>query len=128
MTTEEQRRAMVLTGVVAGEWTVQEGATTLGRSERPVRRLMAAYVAHGPAALVHGNRGRSPAHALDAPTRSRVVALARERYTGFTDQHFTEKLATDELDARARDRAAHPAGGGHRQSPHAATTSASQPA
>jgi hypothetical protein len=57
--TREQRRALVLTRVVAGDWTPGPAALALGRSERQVRRLVAAVRAGGPAALVHGNRGRT---------------------------------------------------------------------
>ena len=93
---QEQQRAIVLTRVLTGEWTQAEAATSLGLSERQVRRLVRAYQANGPAALVHGNRGRRPVHALPAATRERVVALAREKYSGFNDQHLTEKLAAEE--------------------------------
>ena len=96
LTMQEQQRAIVLTRVLVGEWTQAEAATSLGLSERQVRRLVRAYQTNGPAALVHGNRGRRPVHALPAATRERVVALAQEKYTGFNDQHLTEKLAVEE--------------------------------
>jgi transposase len=92
LTAKEQKRAMALNRVLAGEWTPAEAATSLGLSERQVRRLVGAYRAEGPAALVHGNRDRKPAHALSASTRERVLALARGRYAGFNDVHLTEKL------------------------------------
>jgi transposase len=96
LTPEDQRRAVVLTRVAAGEWTQAEAATTLGLSVRQVRRLVTAYRAEGPAALVHGNRGRTPAHALTDRTRAQVRELARTKYAGFNDHHLTDKLATDE--------------------------------
>jgi transposase len=86
---------MALTRVLAGEWTRREAAGMLGLSERQVGRLLAAYRQRGPAALVHGNRGRRPAHALAPEIRQRVVELARGRYAGFNDQHLTEKLAQE---------------------------------
>ena len=92
MTQREQQRALALSRVVAGEWSQQEAATSLGLSERHVRRLVGAYREHGPAALVHGNRERTPAHALSAATRERVLVLARGRYAGLNDVHLTEKL------------------------------------
>ncbi len=96
LTKREQQRAMVLTRVVAGEWTQAEAAMSLGLSERQVRRLVRTYQTVGPAALAHGNRGRAPRHALSDATRDRVVALAREKYVGLGDQHLTEKLADEE--------------------------------
>jgi transposase len=89
----EQQRTMGLTRVLAGEWTRREAAGVLGLSERQVGRLLAAYQQRGPAALVHGNRGRRPAHALAPEIRQRVVELAQGRYAGFNDQHLVEKLA-----------------------------------
>jgi hypothetical protein len=83
---------MVLNRVLAGEWRLEQAALTLGLSERQVRRLRGGYQQAGPAALVHGNRGRQPVHALPLAVRERVVALARGKYAGFNHQHLTEKL------------------------------------
>src|SRR5687768_4561927 len=88
----EQKRAMVLTRVVSGQWTREEAAGVLGLSERHLRRLLAAYRADGPAGLTHGNRGRPSARAVAQVVRERVVELARGPYAGFNDQHLTEKL------------------------------------
>ena len=96
LSTQDQQRAKALTRVIAGEWTVAEAATSLGLSSRQVRRLVQVYQAEGPAGVVHGNRGRRPAHALSEEVRAQVVRLARETYTGFNDQHLTEKLAAQE--------------------------------
>lgn len=87
---------MVLNRVLAQEWSQHEAAEALGLSERQVRRLQAAYAREGPRALVHGNRGRPPAHTLSAEVRQRVVELAREKYAGFNQQHLTEQLAEHE--------------------------------
>jgi len=92
MTTREQQRALVLNQVLAGAWTQAEAAMCLGLSERQVRRLMAAYREIGPAALVHGNRGRPPGHALGETLRTQVRSLAQGRYAGLNDVHLTEKL------------------------------------
>jgi transposase len=92
----EQKRAWVLNRVLAGEWTQVEAAAALGLSARQVQRLRAAYAEEGVGALVHGNRGRPPAHTLAASVREQVVALAQGKYAGFNHQHLTEKLATVE--------------------------------
>jgi Winged helix-turn helix len=94
--TREQRRAVVLTRVVAGDWTPAQAALALGLSGRQVRRLLTASRARGPAALVHGNRGRAPANRLPAAVRERIVALAQTKYAGFNHQHLTEALAEAE--------------------------------
>ncbi|MGE0539183.1 MAG: helix-turn-helix domain-containing protein [Dehalococcoidia bacterium] len=92
----EQKRALVLNQVWAGLVTVEEAAALLGRSVRQVQRLQAAYRAHGPAALVHGNRGRTPAWATAPEAAARIVALAQGPYAGFNQQHLTETLAERE--------------------------------
>jgi len=97
MTTPDQQRAQILTQLLAGQLTRAEAARLLGRSVRQLRRLSAAYLADGPAALVHGNRGRRPKHALDPAVATRVVELARTTYAGFNDHHLTEKLAAEGL-------------------------------
>ena len=93
---EAQKRAMVLTKLLAGEWTNQQAAVALGVSQRQLRRLKKVYHREGAAGLVHGNRGRQPSHALPEEIRTRVVELAKARYIGFNHQHLTEKLAEDE--------------------------------
>jgi transposase len=93
---KEQKRAMVLTTVIEGGVTVQQAGEVLGLSVRHVRRLKAAYMREGPAALAHGNRGRRPAHALEDALRRRVVELAQTTYGGCNHQHLTELLAERE--------------------------------
>src|SRR3970040_1544043 len=102
MNGKEQRRAMILTAVVEGRLSALEGAGLMGLSARHERRLRHAFVRDGPAALVHGNRGRKPVHALDAGLRERVVALAEGNYAGCNDQHLSELLAEREGIALSR--------------------------
>jgi len=96
MNGKEQRRAMILTAVVEGRLSAPEAAGLMGVSGRHERRLRHAFMRDGPAALVHGNRGRGPVHALKADLRERVAALAQGLYSGCNDQHFTELLAERE--------------------------------
>ncbi len=93
---EEQKRAIVLSRVVAGDWTNHQAAVALGVSQRQLRRLKKAYRRAGAAALAHGNRRRRPVNAIADEVRIEVIALAREKYAGFNQQHLTEKLAEDE--------------------------------
>lgn len=92
----EQRRTQVLNRVLGGGWCLAEAAQALGRSVRQVRRLLAAYAAQGPGALVHGNRGRVPANRWAAAVRERVLELARTTYAGCNDTHLAELLAERE--------------------------------
>jgi transposase len=92
----EQRRLLVLNQLLTGGLVNAEAAGLLGLSVRQVQRLRGAYVAGGAAALVHGNRGRPSAHALDPALIARVVELARGKYVGFNQHHLTEKLGEEE--------------------------------
>jgi transposase len=82
--------------VMTGQWQLEEAARLLGISIRHARRLLRTYERDGPAGLVHGNRGRRSARRLSDDVRGQVVSLARDKYAGFNQQHFTEKLAEDE--------------------------------
>lgn len=97
MSIEEQRRAVVLTGVVAGSVSVGEAARLLGLTERSVWRLKRGFLADGPAGLVHGNRARPSPRRLDERTRARIVELAGGRFEGANDSHLVDLLADEGL-------------------------------
>lgn len=92
----EQQRLVVLNRMLVGDLTAAEAAAVLGRSVRQVRRMLAAYRKEGAAALVHGNRGRPPAHALDPALGQRVITLAQTTYAGCNDTHLSELLVERE--------------------------------
>jgi transposase len=96
MTSSDQRRAWLVTKLLVGEISVAEAAALMGVSERHVWRLKAAFERDGPAALVHGNRGRASSRRLADETRSRIVELAASRYVGVNDNHLAELLAEHE--------------------------------
>lgn len=89
---EEQKRAAVLDQVDRGEMAVIQAAEVLGLSPGHVTRLLAKYRKKGPIGLAHGNRGRTPAPALDPSVRDRVVELAQTKYARFNHQRLAEKL------------------------------------
>ncbi len=92
LSNKENKQAWVLGKVDRGDMTAVKAGEVLGLSERHVRRLLAKYRLGGPAALVHGNRGRKPRHALSNTVRSQISELAQGKYAGFNHTHFTEKL------------------------------------
>jgi transposase len=96
LTRSEQRRLLVLNHLLSGALVNSQGAGLLGISVRQLRRLRRRYEAEGAAALAHGNRGRRPTHALRPGVAARVVELARTKYVGFNQHHFTEMLAEHE--------------------------------
>jgi len=96
LSAKEQNRLHVLNGVLEREWTVAEAAQLLGVSERHTWRVLAAYRQEGAAALVHGNRGRSPPNATPVRIAEQVISLAGDRYQGVNHTHFAELLAERE--------------------------------
>lgn len=96
LTVHDQARLQILNHVIAGECTAEEAAGLLGRSVRQVWRLLAAYRVEGAAALIHGNRGRAPAHTVSEPIRHQVRTLAATTYAGVNFSHLTDLLAERE--------------------------------
>ena len=93
LNSEEQRRLLILNQVERGVVSVAEAAALMDVSVRQVHRLRAACRAEGAAALVHGNRGRAPAHTLPAELRRQVLHLAQTTYADCNHQHMSELLA-----------------------------------
>lgn len=92
LNTHEQKRVLVLNRILEGHLSTAEAAPLLHLTKRQVQRILAAYRKEGPAALVHGNRGRSPIHRIDDQTRQRVVTLAQTTYAGANQQHLRDLL------------------------------------
>jgi len=91
-----QQRLYVLNHVLASELTAEEAGRVLKLSVRQVRRLLDRYRADGAAGLVHGNRGRSPAHRTGDELRDRLVEFATTTYAGVNRAHLAELLAERE--------------------------------
>jgi transposase len=92
----EQNRLQVLNEVNLGKLSIKQAATLMEVSLRHTKRFMAGYRKGGAKALAHGNRGRMPCNVIDAIIRERVIDLAKVKYTGFNQQHFSEKLREQE--------------------------------
>ena len=90
---KEQKKLMVISRVERGEMMGREAAALLGISLRHFRRLLACYRRDSALALAHGNRGRTPANALDSSLKKQVAELAGSTYAGVNTQHLTELLA-----------------------------------
>ena len=96
MSRQQWRRLDIVERIGRGELTIAEGAQALGISTRQMKRIRKRVRRRGEAALVHGNTGRRPHHKTADALRSHVAALRRGKYTGFNDEHFTEKLVEQE--------------------------------
>ncbi len=93
---QDEQRAIVLGQVGAGLLGIAEAAALIGVSERQGRRLLAVFQRDGPRGIVHGNRGRAPAHATSAEVRAQVVSLAAGKYEGVNHSHLAELLSERE--------------------------------
>ena len=96
LTQKEQTRLQVLNQVLARELSVGDAAHALGLSERQTWRLLAGYRSEGATALAHHNRGRPAVNAVSEALRLQVAQLAKTRYEGLNQTHFTELLAERE--------------------------------
>jgi len=93
---KEQNRVMVLNQIETKGLTVERAAVLLEVTPRHVWRLLAGYRREGTAAIAHGNQSHKPVNMIEEGLRQQVVALARGKYYGFNQQHFTEKLEAKE--------------------------------
>lgn len=96
LTQRAQQQLIVLNALERGKIAMAEAARLIGRSIRQTRRLRRAYRLRGPAALVHGNRGRRSPRRLPDALRTHVVTLAKTTYAGTNYQHFQDLLAERE--------------------------------
>src|SRR5450756_1796205 len=76
LNTKQQRGVEILTRLDAGALEVGAAAELLGVTPRQVRRLRARFRQEGFQALVHSNRGCSPANRTDPALVERILALA----------------------------------------------------
>ena len=96
MSSREQRRAWVLSKLMADELEPAEAARLLGLSVRSIRRLRARMEREGPAGLVHGKRGRASPQRITETTRATVMDLVASTYHDVNDTHLSELLAERE--------------------------------
>ena len=91
---EQQREVEILTRLEAGVLDVTTAGELLGVSARQVRRLRSRFRQEGMAAVVHGNRGRSPANRTDPALVQRILALAgpEGKYHDLNVCHLQELL------------------------------------
>ncbi len=73
-----------------------QAARVMGVSERQCYRVKARVGRAGAKGVVHGNRGRPCRRKTKEKTVRRILELARGKYQGFNDHHWTEKLKEQE--------------------------------
>jgi len=95
---KQQRKAEVMTQLVAGKLSTAEAAQVLGLSARQVRRVRRRFSTGGLSSVVHGNAGRRPANRTGAAILDRLRLLAGHggTYSDFNVSHLRDVLARDE--------------------------------
>lgn len=92
----ELHRMHVVRLTLEGRESVGRGAKLLGISARQMKRLRRKMKERGMEGLLHGNRGKRPWNKTALEKLEKVIQLARGRYQGLNDTHFTEKLKEKE--------------------------------
>ena len=92
MSQKERQRYHLLKMVVEGNITLQDAGRLMAISSRHAKRLKRKLVSEGARGLIHGNRGRPSAKALDPELSKRIIELSQKTYARFNDTPFTEKL------------------------------------
>ena len=95
-TMKEVTRYSVIVALIEKKLVTREAAMGLRLSRRQVQRIKKKVTERGPLGLLHGNRGRPPAHAFPPELRERAIVLAQERYFDFNFSHLSEMLAEEE--------------------------------
>lgn len=97
MTTEELRKLHVINCALEGKLTVAQAAKELDLSERRIKQLKKGVKEHGVESIIHGNRGRKPAHAIDNKLAQEIVELKQSyNYQEANFLHYQELLEEHE--------------------------------
>ncbi len=96
LTMRDEKRLDIIQRVLRSELTVVQAARVMGVSERQCYRVKARVGRAGAKGVVHGNRGRPCRRKTKEKTVRRILELARGKYQGFNDHHWTEKLKEQE--------------------------------
>jgi transposase len=96
MSKKQLVRHALLKGCAEGRYSNGELAKRLGLCARQIRRLKARFREAGEASVIHGNKGRKPAHAISGDLRKRIAEIKSEDvYRDMNFSHFGEFLESD---------------------------------
>lgn len=95
MTKADARKITVMEELLAHRLTVLQATKLLGLSERQVLRLKAEAAENGAVSVLHKGRGRRPANALPQALESRIIAIYRERLSGYNFSHAADVLSDE---------------------------------
>jgi len=88
----ESKKHGVLEFLMDGKITAAQAAERLNLSVRQMFRIKEKFGQKGAEALIHGNRGRKPLHAISQEVRNIISDLAKGDYKGASLNHISELL------------------------------------
>lgn len=97
MKDSEIKKLHVITSAIEGKITVTAAAKTLNLSERRIKQLKKEVKELGAESVIHGNRGRKPAHAIDDNLAQHLIELKNSyNYREANFLHFKDLLEEHE--------------------------------
>lgn len=96
---QEMKRVLVIEKILSGASSVNEAASELEISKRQMLRIKKSYLVSGTASVVHGNCGKTPAHAINKDVCAKVIEVfmdyRRNTDDGLNASHLTDILKKD---------------------------------
>ena len=96
LTMNEQKKYEIIKKLVETNGNKNRAAVELGCTRRTIDRLINAYRQNGKAAFSHGNKGRTPSHAISNDLKLQIHLLYQNKYFDSNIRHFTELLKKHE--------------------------------
>lgn len=93
---KEEIKYLIIKKLVETNGNKKRAAIKLDCSIRSIDRMIAGYKEKGKEYFIHGNRGRTPAHALSAEQKTQIEQLYLSKYYDCNYTVFTEFLAERE--------------------------------
>jgi transposase len=95
MSKQEARRITIIEELLAGRFTNKQAAELLDLSVRQVQRMKAEASKNGVISVLHKNRGRKPANALDPQVAEAITRIYQTELSGYNFCHATDVLAEE---------------------------------
>ncbi|MBZ9636555.1 helix-turn-helix domain-containing protein [Clostridium sp. FP1] len=92
LTMEEMDKYSTIKKLIETDGNKKRAAIALNCSVRHINRMIKRYKKSGKEFFIHGNRGRKPAHALDANTKQLILDLHCTKYPEANITHFSGLL------------------------------------
>ena len=96
LTVKENLKYLTIKKLIETNGNKKRASIKLGCTVRHIDRMIAGYKEKGKAYFIHGNRGRTPAHALSEEQKTEIEQLYLSKYYDCNYTVFTEFLAERE--------------------------------